>query len=78
MTESRKELINRLSKSGDIVALYRAGMLPDYIGRYRDIYYEVTSLQAMGHERMVAIQQTADRFKCVQATVYNAIRWMEG
>jgi len=77
MSESRKDLIRRLSKSGDIVALYRAGMLPDYIGRYRDIYYELNALCATGIERMVAIQQVSEKFVCSQATVYNAVNWME-
>ena len=77
MSESRKDLIRRLSKSGDIVALYRAGMLPDYIGRYRDIYYELNALCATGIERMVAIQQVSEKFGCSQATVYNAVNWME-
>jgi len=78
MSESRKDLIRRLSQNGDIISLYRAGMLPDYIGRYRDIYYKLSELKATGIEKMVAVQQTCDIFNCSQATVYNAVTWMEG
>ena len=78
MSETRKDLIRRISQNGDIVALYRAGMLPDYIGRYRDIYYKLSELTATGVERMVAIQQTSELFKCSQATIYNAVAWMDG
>lgn len=75
MTETRKQLITRLTDSGDLLALYKCGMLPDNVFRYRDISIQVHSYQAVGNSRMDAVTFVAEQFNVSIQTVYKAMKW---
>lgn len=75
MSETRKELIIRLTDSGELVNLYKCGLLSSNVFKYRDISLYVHSLEAIGNGRMDAITLASDKFNVSIQTIYKALRW---
>jgi hypothetical protein len=74
----RERILRQLTDSGEIHSYYKAGIISPSMIKYRDIYYDVMTLETIGNTRMVAIQEVADRYKISIKSVYVAINWMKG
>lgn len=74
----RERILRQLTESGEIHTYYKAGIISPNMIKYRDIYYDVMTLETLGNPRMVAIQEVAERYRTCTKTVYRAIKWMKG
>ena len=74
----REKILKKLTDSGEIHTYFKAGIISPNMLKYRDIHYDVMTLETLGNARMVAIQQVADRYKISINSVYVALKWMKG
>jgi len=75
--ETRLEIIKRLSDSGEIISLYKAGLIEPFAIKYRNIYYDVDTFQKIGQTRMDAIYNAANKYNCGIQTIYRALKWIQ-
>jgi hypothetical protein len=75
--ETRLEIIKRLSETGEIISLYKAGLIEPFAIKYRNIYFDVDTFQKIGQSRMDAIYNAANKYNCGIQTIYRAIKWMD-
>ena len=75
MTEKEK-LISKLSASGELTAIYKAGFMSYKVLMYRDIFYDLkTQIEIYKQEKSVAVQYVAEKYNVHIATVYRAIKF---
>jgi len=74
--ETRLEIIKRLSDSGEIISLYKAGLIEPFAIKYRNIYFDVDTYQKIGQSRMDAIYNAAQKYNCGIQTIYRALKWI--
>lgn len=75
---TRRALIEKLSASGDLVALHRAGLIPYKVLMYRDIYLDFQILMKTSKfGRMTAYHEIADRYRLSWVTIQRAVLTME-
>lgn len=75
--ETRLEIIKRLSETGEIISLYKAGLIEPFAIKYRNIYFDVHAFQKIGQTRMDAIYNAANKYNCGIQTIYRAIKWID-
>jgi hypothetical protein len=75
--ETRLEIIKRLSETGEIISLYKAGLIEPFAIKYRNIYFDVNAFQKIGQTRMDAIYNAAAKYNCGIQTIYRAIKWID-
>lgn len=66
------DIINELTVSGDLMELYRCGLVSATILQQRDYYYEVERLVRCGQPVMAAIYETAEKYRVSDTTVKRA------
>jgi hypothetical protein len=74
--ETRLEMIKRLSDTGEIISLYKAGLIEPFAIKYRNIYFDVDTFQKIGQTRMDAIYNAAHKYNCGIQTIYRALKWI--
>ena len=75
--ETRLEIIKRLSETGEIISLYKAGLIEPFAIKYRNIYFDVDTFQKIGQSRMDAIYNAANKYDCGIQTIYRALKWIQ-
>ena len=76
MNETKEQLLKRLSESGDIIKLHKAGLISSTIINYRNMYYDLLTYQAKGMMIKDAVMDVSIKYNCSTMTVYRAKEFM--
>jgi len=76
MNESKADLLKRLSESGDIIKLHKAGLISSTIINYRNMYYDLLTYQSLGIKTKDAVMDVCIKYNCSSMTVYRAKEFM--
>lgn len=71
----RKELIIRLTESGELTRLFQAGMITYKVLMYRDMYLDVQTQISLGNSNRQAVFNVADMYGVDKSTVYRALKF---
>lgn len=71
------EIITKLSSTGDLLKLFKAGFISWTVLRDRDIYLTYLTHRHTGMIKTHAVKATADQFEVGDNLVWVAIRKME-
>ena len=72
MPRTAIEIITELTASGDLMELYRCGLVSATIMQQRDYYFAVHRLVQQGQPIMAAIYETAEQYKVSDTTIKRA------